>query len=139
MNYRIILPLLLALFLSSITLAHAGKQDIPKPKVIAGEYTVKGWDPGNHCSGAPDYTGTVNLDKWGDAYTYRGTIDGQIYAGAALYDATCGAMSLSFANVDGTERGVTLLKYDGSKFRGVWLMDTGSDGSLGSEVWIRKQ
>ncbi len=133
------LVLLPALIICTVLTAQAATDTQPMPEDLPGEYTVEGWDPGSVCGGPPNYKGTVTLEAWGDAYTYRGTFDEQSYTGAALYDPLTGTISLSFVNVDGTEQGITMLKYRSGIFSGVWLMDGTADGSLGTEIWTRKK
>ncbi len=103
----------------------------------AGKYLVVGWDPGNSTEGPPDYQGNAVLSRWGDIWRYRGIMDEMIYAGAGIYEPESKALSLSFTNGDGTERGVTLLHLVNGQLYGSWAMDNGGDGKLGTEIWTR--
>lgn len=105
---------------------------------LVGEYLIKGWNPGNEAVGAPDYEGEATLRPWGDVLSYRGFMDSMTYAGAGIFDEAAGTLSLSFTNVDGTERGVTVLKVNHDVLQGRWVMDNGGDGQTGSEIWSRK-
>lgn len=102
---------------------------------LAGKYEISGWNQGSDPTGEPDYKGWATLARWGDVWQYRGYMDGMTYAGAAIYDAEANSLSMSFTNVDGSERGVTLLKIEEGRLTGIWTMDNGGDGKLGAEIW----
>jgi hypothetical protein len=123
---------LFSLILSSSALA-AGAPD------IAGEYVVSGWDPGHSRADVPDYKGWVELTAWGQAWKYRGFMDGMSYVGVGILDAGTGTLSLSFRSEDGAETGVTMLKMTGDGFDGQWVFAGSGDGVPGCEIWARKR
>lgn len=104
---------------------------------LSGKYLISGWDPGKEPVGEPDYQGYATLVRWGEVWQYRGYMDDMTYAGAGIYDAEGNTLSLSFTNVDGSERGVTVLRVQGDRLGGWWTMDNGGDGELGAELWTR--
>lgn len=107
-------------------------------KALVGEYIILGWSPGMDVNGPPDYEGEASLRPWGDVLSYRGFMDGMTFAGAGIYDEDAKTLSLSFTNVEGSERGVTLLRVGDGILQGVWVMDNGGDGRVGRETWTRK-
>ncbi|QJB56379.1 hypothetical protein [Pseudodesulfovibrio sp. zrk46] len=128
---------LLFVLVATSPVANAQSDDTPD---IAGEYLILGWDPGSDGSGPPDYQGKAVLRKWGDAWHYRGFMDDQTYAGAGLYDPKGSTLSLSFTNVSGVERGVTVLRLEADgKLSGRWVMDNRDKALIGLEVWTRKK
>lgn len=106
---------------------------------LGGVYNISGWDPGSNPDNPPDYWGEATLKRVGNAWQYRGGMDGMTYAGAGLYDMECKALSLSFTNGDGSERGVTLLHRMGNRLVGQWVMDNGQHGKIGTEIWTKKK
>ncbi len=118
--------------LTASAVSYAGNNE------LTGKYMVQGWDPGHTDAPSPDYAGEATLKSWGEVMSYRGFMDGMTYAGAALYDPQTKTISLSFTNVDGTERGVTLLKHTGKSFEGKWVLDNGGSGKTGKEIWTKK-
>lgn len=127
-----------SLFLVCLSLFMAPALSLADNTELAGDYLVMGWDPGSDVTALPDYSGKATLRIWGDVLSYRGFMDGMTYAGAALYDEEAGTVSLSFTNVEGSERGVTLLKRTGSTLKGEWVMDNGGAGKTGMEIWTKK-
>ena len=105
---------------------------------LAGEYTVAGWDPGRDAGDLPDYKGWVELKPWGDAWKYRGFMDGHSYVGVGLYDAATATLSLSFSSEDGAETGLTVLVASGDGFLGRWVFSGVGEGIPGREKWTRK-
>lgn len=134
MARRIAALIVLATLAIPLTILPATAEDQP---ALAGDYVVKGWNPGNAPVGSPDYVGRATIIRWGDVWRYRSFMDNQTYAGAGLYDEKGRTMSFSFANGDGAERGVTVLRHDKDKLEGVWVMDTGDKGIVGHETWIK--
>ncbi|MFH1914779.1 MAG: hypothetical protein ABIK45_10950 [Pseudomonadota bacterium] len=104
---------------------------------ISGSYAVTGWDPGSDPSGPKDYDGSVLLTAWGEAWKYRGEMDGQVYVGVGFYDAAAQTLSLSFTSEAGTEAGVTVLKATQDGFTGRWVFAGVGDGVTGREAWTR--
>ncbi|MUM77188.1 hypothetical protein GKC30_06035 [Pseudodesulfovibrio sp. F-1] len=104
---------------------------------IAGSYAVAGWDPGSDPSGPKDYEGTVGLTAWGEAWKYRGEMDGHVYVGVGFFDESAGTLSLSFTSEDGSEAGVTVLKATGDGFSGKWVFAGVGNGLTGREIWTR--
>lgn len=106
---------------------------------LAGEYTVTGWDPGRDTGDLPDYKGWVELKSWGDAWKYRGFMDGHSYVGVGLFDPATATLSLSFSSEDGAETGLTVLTVSEDGLMGRWVFSGVDDGSPGREKWTRKQ
>jgi len=109
------------------------------PHDLTGVYSIFGWDPGKTPEGVPDYWGEATLRSVGDTWQYRAGIDGMTYAGAGIYEKEYETLSLSFSNGDGSERGVAVLHRKGRKLTGQWVMDTGSHGKVGIEIWTKKK
>lgn len=128
-------PLLLCFVLALLAVAPNAFAD---QTGLVGKYQIEGWDPGNNTAPEPNYHGKAELRVWGEALSYRGTFDGMTYAGAGIYDAETRTLSLSFTNVEGTERGVTLLKLVGDQLEGKWVLDNGRNGETGKEIWTRE-
>jgi hypothetical protein len=105
---------------------------------ISGSYAVSGWNPGSDTAGTPDYTGTVELAGWGEAWKYRGEMDGHSYVGVGVYDKETRTLSLSFRSEDGSETGVTMLRAAPDGFSGKWVFAGVGDGACGTEAWTRK-
>lgn len=106
---------------------------------LAGEYLVKGWDPGNEMSRVPDYKGWVQLTLRGEVWDFQGFMDGHKYKGVGLYDGASHTLSLSFANEDNSENGVTVLKFRAGELKGQWAFGGCADGRSGTEIWTRKK
>ena len=108
------------------------------PGNIAGSYAVSGWNPGSNTTGPPQYQGIAELTAWGDAWKYRGFMDGTAYVGVGVFDPLAGVLSLSFRSEDGSESGVTTLRMVGDRFSGHWVFAGVGNGILGAETWTRK-
>lgn len=106
---------------------------------LAGEYYVKGWDPGAMESRLPDYKGWVKLDVDGECWKYHGFMDGQEYSGVGIYDRTTKTLCLCFSNTAHTENGVTVLKVKGNELIGKWTYLSKQHGLTGHEIWTLKK
>jgi hypothetical protein len=131
-NIAMHLAVIVVFSLSTAGLAAADPAD------LSGSYAVAGWNPGSDTSGTPDYTGSVELAGWGEAWKYRGDMDGHSYVGVGVYDEETRTLSLSFCSGDGTESGVTMLKAVPDGFSGKWVFAGVGDGACGTEAWTRK-
>jgi len=139
--HRLSIALMLGVFLLAqtvcvgLTPASAGRNVAAEGEEIdiVGRYTYKATIPGG------EETGTVEIQKHGDAYKLEWVRDGKRgkYRGVAI--RTQDTLSVCYSYPGNGERGVGVFKItSGPKLMGQWSM-LGGDGKLSSDTWTAKK
>jgi len=108
-------------------------------KSITGTWTIKGWNAGKDKIGAPDYSGTVEVEKKNAKGCYKLTwkIGTSETPGVGVYDKKSGVLGVAY--VLKGRPGVVLYRPDGTgdKLEGLWTVAGGLDKPPGFEQWRR--
>ncbi len=110
-----------------------------KPKSITGTWKIKGWNAGKDSIGAPDYSGTVEVEKKSAKGCYKLTwkIGKSEQPGIGVYDPKSGVLGAAY--VLKGKPGVVLYRPDatGEKLEGLWTLKGFLDKPPGREIWRR--
>lgn len=106
-------------------------------KSITGTWKIKGWNAGKDKIGAPDYAGTVDVEKKNAKGCYKLTwkIGKSVQSGIAVYDPKSGVLGAAY--VLKGKPGVVLYRPDGDKLEGLWTLKGFLDRPPGFEQWRR--
>ena len=110
-----------------------------KRKAITGTWKIKGWNAGKDKIGAPDYAGTVEVEKKNAKGCYKLTwkIGKSEQPGIGVYDPKSGVLGAAY--VLKGRPGVVLYRPDptGEKLEGIWTVKGGLNSPPGFEQWRR--
>ncbi len=106
--------------------------------VLAGTYTVQGWDPNETRTTDKPYRGVASLKKQGEVFVYEGDMDGYRYAGVGIYHPGTKTLALHFKEVRTGKVGVAHFRVAGGRLDGTWAWMGDPTGKMGKEIWVRK-
>ena len=106
---------------------------------ILGEYTVRGWEAGQNPAADTPYTGAARLIRRGGAIEFRGSVDGDAYAGIGLFDEASGMLALQYLEVRTGKIGVAHFRVLDGRLEGSWVWMSDEQGRLGREIWTPKK
>jgi len=107
-------------------------------KSITGTWSIKGWNAGKEKIGAPDYEGSVEVEKKHAKGCYELTwkIGQTETLGIGVYDEKSGVLGAAY--VLKGKPGVVLYRPDGTgKLEGLWAVKGGLEKPPGFEQWRR--
>jgi len=103
----------------------------------AGNYAVKGWNPGVAVTGKPSYTGSVSISKVGETYQLDWTIGGQRFGGVGFYYPDKKLLTVGFGDLKAGWFGIVNYENEGSTWKSKWAPYKGK-GNAGTEILTKK-